>query len=173
MSGCYQSSGGVAKVYIANKSNLLASSIVPALESDATPADEGLITGITMESGTYFYDYTPIKFTANYVQTGQENDYGATGYEQLITLPFQKNEASTRNAIKLMKQSDLLVIVKDVNGKYFLLGEEFGLRLVANYESGTALSDHNRWMLTLKGMERVEAREVDGDIVDGLIYVPA
>lgn len=69
-----------------------------------------------------------------------------------------------------MKGSDLSVIVKDVNGKYFLLGEDFGLQLVATYESGTLLVDNNRWMLTLKGMERHEAREIDEDIVANLIY---
>lgn len=53
LGACYTSSGGLAKIYIANKANVV--EILPTL--DGTD-DEGLITGITMASGTTYFDYT-------------------------------------------------------------------------------------------------------------------
>ncbi len=162
---CYKSTGGLANIYIASKSNI--ETVAPELDAID---DEGLITGTTMEAGTFFYDYTPLRFTANYVLTPQVNEFGTVGYDIVLTLPFQKNEADTRNAIKMMRGSDLAAMVKDANGTYILLGEEYGLKVEASYDSGTAMADHNRWEIKLVGMESQEPREMDPDIVAALIY---
>lgn len=164
---CYKSKGGVANIYVGNKSDF--ESYTPAL-NDAL--DEGLIEAIALDAGAAqgFYDFTPLKFTASYILTAQENeDLGVVGYDIEVTLPFQKNEADTRNAIKMLRGNDLVVLVKDTNGTFILLGEEFGLKISSSFESGTKMADNSRWTIMLKGMEAEEPREVDAAIVPALI----
>lgn len=165
MGDCFQSSGGINKIYFTNLSNIV--SYAPVLESAQS---DSLITGITMTAATYFYDFSPVIFEANYTQAAIENATGVAGYDVTLTIPFAKNEAETRNAIKMLR-GRLTVIVKDVNGVYTLLGEEFGLRVAPSHDTGTAMADINRWTLVLKGQERTPAREVDPGIVSALLYV--
>lgn len=169
--GCRDNSGGLKRVLLANKINIDA--IVPVQGSTGIPADAGIITGITMAGSptTYFYEFIPNKMSSNWVENIQSNlQNGTIGYEQVLTLIFAKNEATKRNQIKLMGQAELVAIVEDYNGKYWMLGEINGLELSGGSSaSGTALTDLNGWNITLTGMEHEPAREVDEDIIAALI----
>lgn len=167
--GCRDNSGGLKRVLITNSANV--ASIAPVQGSVGTPADDGIITGITMESGKYFYEFIPTKMSSNWVENIQSNvQNGTIGYEQVLTLVFGKNEASKRNQIKLMGQAEMVVIVEDYNNKYFYLGEINGMELSGGSSaSGTALTDLNGWNITMTGMEHEPAREVDSSIIDVLL----
>ena len=122
--GCKDNSGGVRKVFIANTANI--TSITPTVDGDTT----GLITAITLVSGSYFHEFEPNKMSSNVVENIQSNiQNGTIGYEQVVTLVFAKNEASKRNQIKLLGQAEVAVIIQDYNNKYFLYGEQNGLEL--------------------------------------------
>ncbi len=167
--GCRDNSGGLKRVLITNKSNV--SALAPVQGAVGSPADEGIITEITMEEGTYFYEFIPTKMSSNWVENIQSNvQNGTIGYEQVLTLIFGKNEAAKRNQIKLMGQAEMVAIVEDYNNKYFYLGEINGMELSGGSSaSGTALTDLNGWNITLTGMEHEPAREVDGSIIDALL----
>lgn len=169
--GCRDNSGGLKRALITNSINI--ASIAPAQGSIVTPVDAGLISTITMSGtpATKFYEFTPNKMSSNWVENVQSNiQNGTIGYEQVLTLIFAKNEASKRNQIKLLGQAEMVVIVEDYNGKYFLLGELNGMELSGgNSGSGTALTDLNGWTITLTGMEHEPAREVDADIITALL----
>jgi len=165
--GCKDNMGGLRKVWLTNKENI--ASFTPAIGS-TSPLDEGIITAITMVTASpeyVFYEFNPNKDSSNWVENIQSNvQNGTIAYEQVLTLMFAKNEAAKRNQVKLLGQAELVAVVLDKNGKYWILGEENGIELSGgNSASGTAMTDMNGWTLTLSGSERHPAREVDDDVI--------
>jgi len=166
--GCYKSVGGILEAYITNKENVTA--IVPDLDGIGTPSDEGIVTGITLATSTYFQVFQPNKDSSSWnEEIMSEVPNGTIGYNQSVNLIFAKKDATKRNIIRLLGLSDLIAIVKDMQGKYWLLGEWNGLDLTeGSGESGVMLNDLNGWNITLSGPSKSPAREVDPDIIDDL-----
>lgn len=161
--GCNDAQGGLKKVWIAQTENVL--TILPAASTETT----GIITSFTMATASKFYEFAPTKFTAKWVDNGKPNgNHGGYSYEPTLTLPFSKNEASKRNAVKLLGKSDVSAIVLDQNNKYWYLGEVNGMNLITSaYDSGAALTDPNLWTLTFTGYEPNPPREVDATWISG------
>jgi hypothetical protein len=67
-------------------------------------------------------------------------------------------------------ERDLSLIVKDSNGKFWLVGEENGVILsTAEVTTGTARTDANQYTLTFVGEEMAMAKEVDSSIIPALV----
>lgn len=158
---CRDNTGGIDTIYITNWSN------VTQYDLDA---DE-IVTGITMSGTTKFYEYKPNKNSGQFTQTvtvSPEN--GTVGTEQTITLITSKNEYVKRNLIKLLAQSEMIAIVLDRNGKYFLAGADFGMTLTnTGYDSGKLITDGNSWQLQMVGNEKFPAYEVSASVVASVI----
>jgi hypothetical protein len=78
-------------------------------------------------------------------------------------------QANTRNEILLLAKNNLMAVVEDANGKYWLLGKSNGLDLTGgNSGSGTAQGDRNGYTLTFSGGEKELAPEVNSGIIAGL-----
>lgn len=169
ISGCINSSGGLKRALIANKSMI--ASFTPTIANDITG-----ITSITMEtnpltSSAYtFFEFEPTKMSSNVVENTTVNmQNGSGGWEQVITLIFSRNEAVLRNQVLLMLQSDLVVIIEDFNGIYHFYGEFNGLNLTGgNSGSGTAINDLNGWNIVLTGPSPYPARTVTTDAITAL-----
>lgn len=71
--------------------------------------------------------------------------------------------------VKMIARAKMTVIVEDNNGKYWLMGQTNGVRLVSS-ESGTgaALGDRNGYSLSFQGQEFDNAPEVDPTVIAGL-----
>ena len=66
-----------------------------------------------------------------------------------------------RNEIVNLAQADLLIIVKDQNGKYWLLGQVNGMSMAASIaQTGTAYGDRNGYELNFEGAEPAPANEI-------------
>lgn len=158
---CRDNSAGVNTIYISNWSN------VTSYDLD----NDEIVTGITMSGSTKFYEFKPNKNSGQFTQTvtvSAEN--GTVGTEQTITLITSKNEYEKRNLIKLLAQSEMIAIVLDRNGKYFLVGADFGLTLTnTGYDSGKLITDANAWTLTLVGTEKYPAYELSASVVSNVI----
>jgi len=157
--GCKDNAGGIVEAYIGNyPSGYTAEEWYSEVE--------GNVTGI---SGLTIFTFVPNKsssFWGDNISASSTN----IGYEHAVTLLFSKNEASKRNQVKLLGQATLIIIVRDRNGKYFMLGPQAGMELMeGNSSSGTALADTNGWTLTFKGDEPYPALEVSASVVSGLI----
>ena len=75
---------------------------------------------------------------------------------------FTKNEAADRNTLKVLAQSTLLIIVKDQNDKYWVVGESNGADLTASTQSaGKAYGDLNGTTVSFTAKESSPAREMD------------
>lgn len=158
---CRDNTGGVDTIYITNWSNV----------TDYDLDNDEIVTGFTMSGTTKFYEFKPNKNSGHFTQkvtASPEN--GTVSTEQIITIVTNKNEADKRALIKLLAQSEMIAIVKDRNGKYFLLGADFGLTLTETaYDSGKLISDANSWTLTLVGGEKFLAYEVSTAAVAAVI----
>ena len=158
--GCRGNAGGIKRVLIANFEDV--ASVTPEATDDNT--DTGMITDITMvgspAAGFYRYEFNKDSsaFTQNFTQ---DLASGTGGWTQTINLVFAKNEASKRNAIKMLGQNNTVIIVEDRNGKYWYFGEESGMELMSvESGSGVLMSDRNGYSISFEGRERFAAREI-------------
>ncbi len=158
---CNDSNGGIDKVFIANG----------AVESITESA--GTITAITVGGAALtpsdFFEFEVPRQTSSFTETinvSQEN--GTVFYDQALTMSFNKMEASKRDQILLMAQAtNMVVVFKDNNGKYFSVGVEKGAFMTAGSSvSGTAYGDRNGYEITISGMEASPSYEVTGTIVE-------
>ncbi|KAB2916941.1 MAG: hypothetical protein F9K23_06995 [Bacteroidetes bacterium] len=153
---CRQSNGGIEAVYfteIANKATLTAAS--------------GVITAFTLAATKKFFKYELRKKTGQLEQNIQvNNENGTVFYEQTLTVKLDKLEVNKRNEILLLAKNNLMVIVKDNNGKYWLVGETRGALLSAGKgTTGTAFGDMSGFELTFTGEEPELAKEVDSTLI--------
>lgn len=149
--GCKDSLGGIKEVYIASFNN------AEAFTYDA----DGVIDGA---SGTAdFYTFEMRQEQGQFVQNGNHSiENGTNFWSQEVSLVFTKNDATDRNTLLVLAQSTLLVIVKDQNGSYWLVGEKNGAELTASSQSsGKAYGDMNGTTLTITGKEASPARRID------------
>lgn len=159
---CKDNVGGVKAVYIANKDNI--ASITEAA---------GVVTAISMDTGTYFYKYDQIKETSNFAEAITTNvQNGTVFYAQTVEVVLNKLQTNTRNEILLLAQATTCIIVQDNNSKYWLLGKSNGLDLTGGGSAtGTAYGDRSGYTLTFTGSEQALAVEVQASVmVQGTLW---
>ena len=161
LKGCRDNAGGIVEAYIGNFPTGYTS-------NEWYEESGGTITSI---SGVSLFQFEPNKQSSNWEEAiTASNPNGTIGYDITLTLVFAKNDADKRNAIKAMGQANLIVIVRDKNEKYWLLGPQEGIEVNGgNSSSGTVLNDLNGWSITLGGSEPQPAMEVSSSIISGLL----
>lgn len=147
---CESNVGGIKVVYIAL-----------AEEVTAITFDSGttMVTGITMSGATKFKEYYFRKNTGSMTATLNTSDEGANYITTELSLRFSKMETAKRLEMRALTLADFVVIVKDCNDKYWLLGnptnEEFVTASAGTGETGQNRDDSNAYTLTL-GCESAE-----------------
>lgn len=154
--GCSSSIGGVAEFWIGN----MPSDMVIALDSS------GVATSITNTAADLEY----FKFECTNAQGAASvfNDNptvnaqnGTSFFDQTATYVLNKMEQAKRNEVKMIARAKMTIIIKDNNGKYWLMGEVNGARLTSGENtSGTALGDRNGYSLSFQAQEFEPMREV-------------
>lgn len=138
---CAANMGGIVEVYLANKADV-----------SAITKTTGKVTGITMASSAKFKTYQlkpgTGSLTSNY-QVNQEN--GSVYVQSDLLMVFNRMETTKRVEITAMAQGELIAIVKDANGTYWLLGEYEPMLISAGDGlTGTARGDRNGYSITLQ-----------------------
>ena len=158
--GCSDSNGGVEAVFIANG------------KVEGFTESNGEVSAITVAGAPLvpadFFKFEVPKQTSLFeeeIEASTEN--GTVMYTQSLTLVFNKLEAAKRNQILLMAQNeDLVVVVKDNNGKYWSVGLERGATVTAGtLTTGQSYADRNGGELTISGMEKLPSFEVSEAIL--------
>ena len=158
---CNDQNAGIDKIFIANG----------PVESITEAA--GTITAITVGGSALtpsdFFEFEVPRQTSSFTETinvSQEN--GTVFYDQALTMVFNKMEASKRDQILLMAQAtNMVVVFKDNNGRYFSVGVERGAYMTAGTAvTGTVYSDRNGYEITISGAEASPSYEVTGSIVE-------
>ena len=137
---CGRQSGGVSRIGIAQVTDI-----------DKITVQDGMISAITMKSGSFFKDYQSALDQAEY-------KFADTEASILIRLNRVGKESSNAyNALKNLAPCGLVAIAQLNNGETVLLGytEEFGFTrpivdVTSDSSSGKALTDENYFDVTLK-----------------------
>jgi len=154
---CRDSTGGVREAYIAKFDNVISAT-----------ATSGQVSTIAMAGGTKFYTYQLEKENGVYTNnmTGSVEN-GTTFWESLLTFTMKKMSASQKNALQNLSQSRLMVIVKDNNDKYWIMGRTRGAdALDIQGTSGQAFGDLNGATVNISGKEPTFDAEFTGTIGD-------
>lgn len=156
---CKDSIGGIKAVWFIATGDV--SSVAEA---------SGVVTAITKASGKVFYKYQLVKNSSSLTENVNANvQNGTVFYAQELSIILNKLQANTRNEILLLAKNNLLAVVEDANGKYWLLGKQNGIDLTGgNGATGTAQGDRSGYTLTFSGSEKELAPEVTSSLIAGL-----
>jgi ligand-binding sensor domain-containing protein len=156
---CKDSIGGIKSVWFIATGDV--SSVAEA---------SGVVTAITKASGKVFYKYQLVKNSSSLTENVNANvQNGTVFYAQELSIILNKLQANTRNEILLLAKNNLLAVVEDANGKYWLLGKQNGIDLTGgNGATGTAQGDRSGYTLTFSGSEKELAPEVTSSLIAGL-----
>lgn len=141
---CRDSVGGIKEIYIAEFANV-----------QSYTASSGVITAITMVPGKKFYTFQLEKENATYTNDSVGSlENGTTFYNSSVVFTMKKMSASMKNSIKVLSQARLMVIVKDANDIYHVMGLTRGAdALDIKMTSGKAMGDMNGATVTITGKE--------------------
>ena len=156
---CKDSLGGISEVYF-------------MAEQDITSYTEasGVITALVKATGKRYYKYELVKATSSFVENINASvENGTIFYQQELTIVLNKLQANTRNEILLLAKNLLSAVVKDNNGKFWMLGLVRGLDITAgSSQSGTAEGDRSGYTLTFTGKEVALCPEVNSTVASAL-----
>jgi len=155
--GCEQNVGGIEKIALFERSTLDVSGM--------TGEDTGHITAIAfISSGDTGATYDFLKDNSNWTQAiVGDGVMTNVHWTPVITLTFKRMSATLRNEIYELSKGDLVAIIKDWNGLYWLIGAHRGLNLTASAgsASGNKLDELNGEVIVLSGAETLPAPTID------------
>lgn len=137
--------------------------------NDVTAITEasGTVTAITKAGGKVFYKYQLVRNTASFTENiAGSIENGTVVYNQELLIVINKMQVSMRNEILLLAQNNLMAVVEDQNGRYWLAGRYNGLDLLTGTAgTGVAQADRNGYSLTFSGGERQLAPAVADAVI--------
>lgn len=156
---CRDSLGGTDEAYFIEFDNIT-----------AMTETAGVITAMTKASAKRFWKYKFPKETANYKETftGDEKT-GTSFWAQTFAIILNKMQTATRNELILLGKNRLLIVYKDENSKFWLMGRT-GAALMNGGEngSGTARGDRNGYAPTFTATEKEPAIEIEATVAAAL-----
>jgi hypothetical protein len=156
---CRDSAGGIDVVYLAEFDGV-----------SGTTQSAGIVSAIGKNTGKRFWKYNLQRATGNWEEVYTDSAENGTSFHvQTLNMILNKMMASVSQEIKLLAQNRLMAVVKDKNGKYWLLGEEHGLqRNGGRAGSGTAMGDRNGYELVFTSDNKAPAPEVAAGVISTL-----
>ena len=138
---CVANLGGIKSVYLAEYDD---KAITVTKGSDGADDTYKLKDGITWQ------EYKMRKNVASMTSTLNNSTDGASYVTTELALVFSRMDAAKRAAIQALALGEVMAIVEDSNGELWFLGKDAPLTATAGAgETGTAMSDANRYTLTL------------------------
>ena len=160
INGCSTNQGGLDAVYIANG----------AVQSFAETA--GTITAITVAGSAltpsdWFKFETPRQTSSITETVTGDISQGTVTYAQVANIILNQMQASTRDQLQLLfEATNLVVVAKDNNGRFFSIGISRGAYGTTSANtSGVAYQDRNGYDISIEGMEPAPMFEVTTSIV--------
>ena len=146
---CIEGIGGVETIYTMKHSNLDTTGGTNGFTIDTTGHTVSNIFLNSSASTDVFQEIQTTDGSSVWVENRQfEIANGTQGWEVQLTYVIPKADATTRYQVNEMAKSKNLVIVKNVDGRYYLLGKRNGGYWTGgDYSSGTAISDRNGYSL--------------------------
>jgi hypothetical protein len=156
---CKDSMGGIQELYVSIRSLVTDISINPSAHT---------VDDFTFSGGAGFYTYRLRDEAGGLTQTSQgEEAAGTHFFERALTFNVDALTTIKRNELQALLKSYTIVVVKDNNGRYWLVGDERGMRDAIGSEigTGTAKTDLNGFVINLVDHVKWLAYEVEKDAV--------
>lgn len=140
---CRQSVGGIKSVFV---TNLLNQTATGPVTSGGTVVSYALLTGFK------FFRYDFRKATGEWIETQTLSDNNWTQFfSGDIKIQFTKLEVNKQQEMLLLGENDLVVIVLDNNGQYWLTSTVNGATLSKiDGKSGKSFGDFNGYQIEIK-----------------------
>ena len=159
---CRNNVGGIEEVYSANATGSISFTSAPSAGATAVTNIKLDNTAVTSLAADYT-TYQCVKQTGTITETGTFSEENGTAfYTSVASAVFNKMSGSKQDELYNLGLSTLLsVIVKDNNGKYWLVGNDRGA-VVSNSTSqtGTAFGDRNGITIEFTGIDQNPMYEV-------------
>lgn len=158
---CRNSTGGISEVLIANFGDITIDTVLA-----------GVLTAITPTAAT-FYRYSLEKENGSLIETHTGSlENGTNFYESVLEFNTKNLTASENEELMLLDQSQLFVIVKDMNEKYWTVGAYYAAdKLIGTSVTGAAMGDHNGYTYSISSKEAKRMLEVDSGVIGNLTIV--
>lgn len=157
---CQPSMGGIVEAYAINKEQIESFTIT-----------DNVVSAVAVADGEKFKLFSFARNTGSMTSTYTSDP--ATGVRYVTTdlvLQFNRMETAKRVEIMALAQNELCLIVKDANGKYWLLGhDEPVMATGAEGVTGTARGDRNGYSITLQDTSLEMPYEVDAKAIATLV----
>ena len=160
---CNSYIGGVSAVYIANRNDV----------TDVTMDDT--ITAITMANSAKFSTYLHRKNASVSMsfEKGGDDAAGTLVFTTNINLVFASMDTDKRKEVEALCAGQLVVIVKDKNGKYWMPvvppEDVYMAASAGNGTTGATSSEANGYTLTLTGEAKHTPIEVEASAMTSII----
>ena len=158
---CEASMGGIIEVYINH---------FDQVEEVTVTSDK--ISAIALKSsGEKFHKYNFKRNTGSLTSTFTiDPANGVSFVTSDLSLVFAKQDTAKRIEISALALDDLVVIVKDANGKFWYLGYDEPVQAsAAAAQTGTARTDGNNYTITLQDTSVKLPYEVDAAAIATLL----
>lgn len=149
--GCKDSIGGIVKIWLASDYD----TVRAAVEVEDGVAD------IKSDAISEFKVFNFFKNTGSMTSTLNVSENAGNSFTTELSLQFLKLETSKRLEVMGMLMGETFAVVKDANGKYWVLGMDNAVEASAGTaQSGTANTDLNGYNVTLSDTSRELPYEV-------------
>ena len=166
---CESSLSGLEIAYIGEKANF----------EVAIDKDTMTVTGITGNTGStetaklYAYHFNRQTGSLNSEMTRNDAN-GSFYYTNTVALQFTKMEAKKSAEIAALAKAHSLVVVKDLNGQYWVVGADtYATASADTAQSGQSVDDLNGYNITLDSMSAYKPLSISYDLIRELIVEPA
>ena len=147
--GCRDNTGGVQRILVKSYS--------------ATASYSYDVSGMIGTSSVpeTFYEFEQTSEAAEFTQEGQHSpENGTNFYNQNVNLVFHKYQASLRDLVYVLAQKQVILLVQDQNGNWFMVGEQNGANLVSSSANvGKTYGDMNGSTVGFLAKEPSPARQ--------------
>ena len=166
---CDTSLAGIEVAYIGEKDKFEV-----AIDAD-TMTITG-ITGITRSTETaklYAYHFNRQTGSLNSEMTRNDAN-GSFYYTNTVALQFTKMEAKKSAEIAALAKAHSIIVVKDLNGQYWVVGADtYATASADTAQSGQGVDDLNGYNITLDAMSAYKPLSISYDLIKELIVEPA
>lgn len=166
---CDTSLAGIEVAYIGEKDKFEVS----------IDADTMTITGITGITGStetaklYAYHFNRQTGSLNSEMTRNDAN-GSFYYTNTVALQFTKMEAKKSAEIAALAKAHSIIVVKDLNGQYWVVGADtYATASADTAQSGQGVDDLNGYNITLDAMSAYKPLSISYDLIRELIVEPA
>lgn len=156
---CSDGIGGIKNAFFIEKANVTTITKVA-----------GVITVLTNAVGKKFRKYELQRATADFNEAAEKiPENGTVSYKQNLKIILNSNQTAIRNELLLLAKNNLLAVVEDRNGKFWLMGETGGADLIkGDRKWGVQGTDRSGFELEFTSEEPEYAAEVQADVAADL-----